>query len=131
MKVEDINLSELEYRDIIKLHILVRKEYIKRNVIEYKSKCFKVGDVVRFKKHRNARKHDDNGVICLGIIMKVPIMRSGRVGFYHIDYFFEDDVKYGDIPESRRTTFVRGIRQVEKAAEEEARATKLVFDIKT
>jgi hypothetical protein len=125
-----IDFKVIGYRDFIKFHTKVRKEFVLRNKEKYTRDCFKVGTVVKFKRTAVGRsvtpwgtrnnRHDPAGEELYGIITSANVQRSGRIQKYNIEF--------ANGLELDRTA--RGIHQVEAVTEEEARATKLLHDVK-
>lgn len=129
-----IDLKSFEYRDFVKFHTQVRKEYVLRNKEKYTRECFKAGDVIKFKRatkegkgthwHSPRNRHDPSGEVVLGVITSAQIQRSGRIQKYNIEYA-EPGLTGTDL-----CITARGIHQVEAVTEEEARSVKLLHDVR-
>lgn len=129
-----IDLKAFEYKDFVKFHTAVRKEYVLRNNEKYTRECFKVGDAVKFKRATKdsakwpsrSNRHDPDGETILGVVVSADVQRSGRIQKYNIQYAEPYALALG--AELNKTA--RGIHQVEAATEEEARSVKLLHDVR-
>lgn len=132
-----IDLKAFEYREFIKFHTRVRKEFVLRNKEKYTDECFKVGDVVKFKRatkesskgsywSSRSNRHDPDGEVVYGIIVSADVQRSGRIQKYNIQYA----EPYATALGAELSKTARGIHQVEAVTEEEARSVRLLHDVR-